>query len=213
MAEIMHEELEDFQLYQSAITEITELRYISKEYYKTWLENNKVLYKSAPKGKLKSTKVECRFCGIYGWLFKLFSYFEYEKEVMKALEEFDFLNVVNENDVLHWLVQYEKTGLLLFEMGCEFFDTDFVIIKNGSLQLLEDEDIYLALKDFEVLNKFQDTHNSLYFEMLEKYTTEEKIEYEFLNSDDEFEEPELTEEESDNRSSLKYHLLKRGIIY
>lgn len=209
----MDKEIKDFQLYQSAITEITELKYVSKEYYKTWLETNKVLYESAQKEKLKRTKIECRFCGIYGWLFKLYCYFEYEKEAIKALEEFDFLNMEYENDVLNWLVQYEKTGLILFEMGCEFFDTDFVTVKNGNVQLLEDEDIYLALRDFEVLNKFQETHNSLYFVMLEKYTTEEKIVYTFLNPDDEFEEPELTEEESNNRSSLKYHLLKRGIIH
>lgn len=208
----MNEELKNFKLYQLALTEITEMRFISKEYCKIWLETNKVLYESMPKGKSKSTSIVYRFCGIYGWLFKLYSYFEYEQEALKALEEFDFLIKEQENDVLHWLVQYEKTGMILFEMGFEYFDTDFVTIENDNVQLLEGEDIYFSLKDFEVLNKFQETHNSLYFEMLEKYTTREKIVYEFLNPDDEFEEPELTEEESNNRSSLKYHLLKRGII-
>ena len=195
-----------------AITEITELSFVSKEYCMIWLKTYETLYENKSEKKFKLPDVMCRFDAIYGILSWLFSYFEYEQEALKAMDEFSFLNKDQENDVLHWLVQYEKTGMILFVMGFEFFDND-AIIKKDSLQLLEDENIYLALKDFEVLNKFQETHNSLYFEMLEKYTTEEKIVYEFINPDDEFEELVLTEEESDNRSSLKYHLLKRGINY
>lgn len=91
-------------------------------------------------------------------------YLPKHKDAKKAVEEYNELNLADENDLLKWLVKYEETqdGLAFFiDLYLEDDDAEFFEIHN----------VRLKMSDFEYIIKLYHLSTRHYYDMLEKYTT------------------------------------------
>lgn len=138
--------------------------FLSKSDYLSWIKKYNSLFEQCQLDKNADKKFKLTFIH----LSKLASYFQYEQEVEMALKEFQALNQTQEIVILTWLVKYEKLGLILFEMGFEYFDNDREYENNFISLFPNQKEIYINQDDFNKLLKFQITHNTLYWDKLQK---------------------------------------------
>lgn len=176
--------INDLLLYKETI--------IGVEIYAQWLEKHQQLYKithpsaedgvfglikksldkrgNAEDSNSKETSSDSdNFYWMYSHIKEVYEdyYLPKHKDAKKAVEEYNELNLADENDLLKWLVKYEETqnGLAFFiDLYLEDDDAEFFEIHNVRLKTL----------DFEYIIKLCHLSIGHYYDMLEKYTTSKK---------------------------------------
>ncbi|WP_143037718.1 hypothetical protein [Paenimyroides marinum] len=174
--------------YISAINELLQYKetIIGVEIYAQWLEKHQQLYnRTLPNRKVglfklivdaldkkgkdanpQETSISDNFYWMYRHIKEVYEdyYLPKHKDAKKAIEEYNELNLADENDLLKWLVKYEETYNKLgffMDLYLEDDDTEFFEIHN----------VRLKTSDFEYIIKLCHLSTEHYYDMLDKYTT------------------------------------------
>jgi len=186
----------------TALNEIKQLNdcEISKEEIITWIKSYEELYNSM-NWINNFYKHHYSFCWLYYHINEIYKFLIIENEANIAIDEYKFINLNNEIDLLNWLVKYEHLYYELLLLCANIVTEES--LQTGNSILHKDYNIYFKtdiLKNCIELEELIDKH---YNEKLNKYNTLSQAEQENqIPFDDNYE----------NTSSLKYHLEKRGII-
>src|SRR5690554_2077459 len=177
--------------YKSATEELLQYKetIIGVEIYAQWLEKHQQLYNTTyptstdrifelikksldKRGKAEDSNSEepvsesDSFYWMYRHIKEVYEdyYLPKHKDAKNAVEEYNELNLANENDLLKWLVTYEEiqNGLVFFiDLYLEDDDAEFFEIHN----------VRLKTSDFEYIIKLCYLFVEHYYDMLKKYTT------------------------------------------
>jgi hypothetical protein len=175
---------------------------ISSKIYFPWLEKYYSLFKSfnLPPINCIYPDVVCEFYYLCNDLEDL-KLFLAENELAKiAIDEFEKVDITNENQLLSWLTKFEKSGkalvLFLYEINNESSeDTSFYEVEN----------LKINASEFQTIVVFKQIFDKYYYDALEKYcvfTEDERVQ--FINEMNEM---------SNFTESLAYNLQKRGIVF
>jgi hypothetical protein len=176
---------------------------ITKEQIIKWVDDHEELYNSM--NWMTWTNLPYRdqshFNQVYIDIYKVYEFLFLEDKALKALEEFRTIEIENELPLLQWLAKFE----CLFDL-LSFLHPDVVSeesMNSGIIILHKDYTAFFKtelLKNCIEVSGIFDTH---YYVKLKKHSTLTKKEEEDLTPfDDDYEQ----------KSSLKYHLKKRGLI-
>lgn len=186
----------------TALNEIKQLNdcEISKEEIITWIKSYEELYNSM-NWINNFYKHHYSFYWLYYHINEIYKFLIIENEANIAIDEYKFINLNNEIDLLNWLVKYEHLYYELLLLCTNIVTEES--LQTGNSILHKDYNIYFKtdiLKNCIELEELIDKH---YNEKLNKYNTLSQAEQENqIPFDDDYEDT----------SSLKYHLEKRGII-
>lgn len=175
--------------------------YLTKEEYTYWLQKHEELFGIF---QLPPTlyKPAVTFYRLYSYLKLIFIYSTFEQKSLKASEDYFNINTENETEVLTWLVIYEALGLNLTLLMVDYLGEAIETAENLRFEI-EGCNLNVDIDDLKSTFFFKIKFDEHYWAMLEKYETIS-----------EEEESKLEEgiEESENRTSLAFHLKQRGII-
>ncbi|MBC7426386.1 MAG: hypothetical protein H7321_07610 [Bacteroidia bacterium] len=154
---------------------------ISKEFIKEWLDR----FKSLSEVYFDNVILNYSFVDEFLKLHSNFSYIIENLEVLplakEAIQEFDLLEVTGELDLLQWVIKYEEPGLKLFPF--EFFwehDIEKPTFETLGYKMLTADQI--------ILEEFANIFDDLYWDFLQRYKPEDRIdnEIEYINSDNNY---------------------------
>jgi hypothetical protein len=179
-----------------------DVAYLTKEDYVDWIEKYDGLYEEifSPFDSFNGFE---KFIWIHNWLKEYADYLKYEIGAKTALEEFGKINLMNESELLRWLVRYEDLGGKLIHVGIRIFNMEGGNVLGIYERVFKDYDIFIAVSDYMNLINFSICFNKYHMNMWKKY---------LIVSDEEFCESESTREEIEQHYSLKYNLMERGMI-
>ncbi len=127
------------------------------------------------------------------------------KEIAKSGLRFYYNRIKrsrNEKMMLHWLVEYEKLNNDLFSLQYFYFGLENETFEEY-VNINGEDAVYLSAGDFKFQLKFLQIYTGYYWDMLDKYTTVPKEQWDSLADGT---------EASEKRTSLTYHLQQRGMI-
>jgi hypothetical protein len=175
--------------------------FLTKEEYTHWLQKHKDLF-----GRFQlppmSYKIAVNFYELYSYLKSFLKYTVFEQESLKASEHYFNINTENENELLAWLVKYETLGDNLTLLLVDYFDETCQALRSFKFES-EGCNLNVDINDIKSTFFFKLKFDEYYWSMLEKYKA--------ISEEEESELKEGTEE-SANRTSLTYHLRKRGLL-
>lgn len=186
----------------SAINEIQQFNdsEISKEDIIAWIKKYEDVYNSL-NWTNNFYKNHYSFYWLYYHINQIYKFLIIENEAKKAIDEFKFINLDNEIDLLKWLVKYEHFYYELILLCANIITEES--LQTGNSILHQDYTVYFKTNILQNCIDLQGLIDKHYNEKLNKYNT-------------------LSQEEQENQipfddnyqdiSSLKYHLEKRGII-
>ncbi|WP_181182492.1 hypothetical protein [Sphingobacterium lumbrici] len=172
---------------------------IDKTIYTAWLDKFKLTHLSLNTYAYTHSYVFERFDNLYLGLKELANYLENDNSAKNALHEFEEIDIHNEEDLLKWLVKYEKTAdnLVLFLE----IHGDINPYKLEESSYFEIEFLKIDVTDFKNIIRFKILVDEYYWEMLDRYKT-------YDNNEESSNQRDL--EITENSTSLSYHLNKRG---
>lgn len=139
------------------------------------------------------------FYFLYCAIDELYSFTRNEHTSRMAFDEYHKEAEIDEKFLLFWASKYEETGnnltLFLYD-GIDYEHPD-------NNEFFDVRGYKILTKDFENLIKFKGLHDSIYWDLLDKYTTYAYTDELWDGKDEEY---------NHNRSLLTYHLKARGII-
>ena len=164
------------QLCQKAIDEIssTDKTYLTKDDYIYWLEKYKGL-----KDSLKDIHIVFNKTGVFSDIYFSFSemveFLEYEADAFKGLQEFKLIDVSNETQLIQFLLKFEDSirnldSLIYFYLPSE--EEPY----QGFVEFKKKHRIYISVSDYQTVLRFINKFNPIYWEAVEKYITENRIE-------------------------------------
>ena len=184
----------------TALNEIKQLNdcEISKEQIITWIKSYEELYNSM-NWINNFYKHHYSFYWLYYHINEIYKFLLIENEAKIAIDEFKYINLDNEIDLLKWLVKFEHFHYNLILLHPNIVTEES--LKSGRINLYKDYNIYFKTEILKNCIDLQELLEKHYYEKLNKYNT-------------------LSQEEQENQipfdvdyektSSLKYHLEKRG---
>lgn len=164
------------QLCQKAIDEISssDITYLAKDDYIYWLEKYKGL-----KDSLKDIHIVFNKTGVFSDIYFSFSemveFLEYEADAFKGLQEFKLIDGSNESQIIQFLLKYEDIirnldSIIYFYMPSE--EEPY----QGFVEFKKRQKIYISVSDYQIVLRFINKFNPIYWEAVEKYITENSIE-------------------------------------
>jgi hypothetical protein len=193
-------QLQNFKMAYDEIIKPGEV-FLTKEEYTHWLQKHKELF-----GRFQlppiSYKSAVDFYELYSYLKSFLKYTVFEQESLKASEDYLNLNIENENEILAWLVKYETLGDNLILLLIDYFDESCQALRSFKFET-EGCNLNVDINDIKSTFFFKLKFDEHYWAMLEKYTTLPNEQWHTL---------EEGTEASEKRTSLTYHLNKRGML-
>jgi hypothetical protein len=186
----------------TALNEIKQLNdcEISKEQIITWIKSYEELYNSM-NWINNFYKHHYSFYWLYYHINEIYKFLIIENEAKIAIDEFKYINLDNEIDLLKWLVKYEHLYYELILLCANIVTEES--LQTGNSLLHQDYTVYFKTNILQNCIDLQELIDKYYYEKLNKYNTLSQEEQENqIPFDDDYE----------HTSSLKYHLEKRGII-
>lgn len=186
----------------TALNEIKQLNdcEISKDEIITWIKSYEELYNSM-NWINNFYKHHYSFYWLYYHINEIYKFLIIENEAKIAIDEFKYINLDNEIDLLKWLVKYEHLYYELILLCANIVTEES--LQTGNSLLHKDYTVYFKTNILQNCIDLQELIDNHYNEKLNKYNTLTQEEQENqIPFDDDYE----------NTSSLKYHLEKRGII-
>jgi len=192
-------------LKNKSITALNEIKQhndceISKEQIITWIKSYEELYNSM-NWINNYYKYHYSFYELYYHINEVYKFLMIENEAKIAIDEFKYINLDNEIDLLKWLVKYEHLYYELILLCANIVTEES--LQTGNCVLHKDHTVYFKTNILQNCIDLQELLEKHYYEKLNKYNTLSQEEQENqMPFDDDYEDA----------SSLKYHLEKRGII-
>lgn len=192
-------------LKNKSITALNEIKQhndceISKEQIITWIKSYEELYNSM-NWINNFYKHHYSFYWLYYHINEIYKFLMIENEAKIAIDEFKYINLDNEIDLLKWLVKYEHLYYELILLCANIVTEES--LQTGNSLLHKDYTVYFKTNILQNCIDLQELLEKHYYEKLNKYNTLSQEEKENqMPFDDDYEDA----------SSLKYHLEKRGII-
>ena len=192
-------------LKNKSITALNEIKQhndceISKEQIITWIKSYEELYNSM-NWINNFYKHHYSFYWLYYHINEIYKFLMIENEAKIAIDEFKYINLDNEIDLLKWLVKYEHLYYELILLCANIVTEES--LQTGNCVLHKDHTVYFKTNILQNCIDLQELLEKHYYEKLNKYNTLSQEEKENqMPFDDDYEDA----------SSLKYHLEKRGII-
>ena len=192
-------------LKNKSITALNEIKQhndceISKEQIITWIKSYEELYNSM-NWINNFYKHHYSFYWLYYHINEIYKFLMIENEAKIAINEFKYINLDNEIDLLKWLVKYEHLYYELILLCANIVTEES--LQTGSCVLHKDHTVYFKTNILQNCIDLQELLEKHYYEKLNKYNTLSQEEQENqMPFDDDYEDA----------SSLKYHLQIRGII-
>ena len=186
----------------TALNEIKQLNdcEISKEQIITWIKSYEELYNSM-NWINNFYKHHYSFYWLYYHINEIYKFLMIENEAKIAIDEFKYINLDNEIDLLKWLVKYEHLYYELILLCANIVTEES--LQTGNCVLHKDHTVYFKTNILQNCIDLQELLEKHYYEKLNKYNTLSQEEQENqMPFDDDYEDA----------SSLKYHLQIRGII-
>ena len=186
----------------TALNEIKQLNNceISKEEIITWIKSYEELYNSM-NWINNFYKHHYSFYWLYYHINEIYNFLMIENEAKIAIDEFKYINLDNEIDLLKWLVKYEHLYYELILLCANIVTEES--LQTGNSLLHKDYTVYFKTNILQNCIDLQELLEKHYYEKLNKYNTLSQEEQENqMPFDDDYEDA----------SSLKYHLQIRGII-
>ena len=186
----------------TALNEIKQLNdcEISKEQIITWIKSYEELYNSM-NWINNFYKHHYSFYWLYYHINEIYKFLIIENEAKIAINEFKYINLDNEIDLLKWLVKYEHLYYELILLCANIVTEES--LQTGNCVLHKDHTVYFKTNILQNCIDLQELLEKHYYEKLNKYNTLSQEEQENqMPFDDDYEDA----------SSLKYHLQIRGII-
>lgn len=186
----------------TALNEIKQLNdsEISKEEIITWIKSYEELYNSM-NWINNFYKHHYSFYWLYYHINEIYKFLIIENEAKIAIDEFKYINLDNEIDLLKWLVKYEHLYYELILLCANIVTEES--LQTGNSLLHQDYTVYFKTNILQNCIDLQELIDKHYYEKLNKYNTLSQEEQENqIPFDDDY----------DKTSSLKYHLQIRGII-
>ena len=186
----------------TALNEIKQLNNceISKEEIITWIKSYEELYNSM-NWINNFYKHHYSFYWLYYHINEIYKFLIIENEAKIAINEFKYINLDNEIDLLKWLVKYEHLYYELILLCANIVTEES--LQTGNCVLHKDHTVYFKTNILQNCIDLQELLEKHYYEKLNKYNTLSQEEQENqMPFDDDYEDA----------SSLKYHLQIRGII-
>ena len=186
----------------TALNEIKQLNNceISKEEIITWIKSYEELYNSM-NWINNFYKHHYSFYWLYYHINEIYKFLMIENEAKIAIDEFKYINLDNEIDLLKWLVKYEHLYYELILLCANIVTEES--LQTGNCVLHKDHTVYFKTNILQNCIDLQELLEKHYYEKLNKYNTLSQEEQENqMPFDDDYEDA----------SSLKYHLQIRGII-
>ncbi|CAH0336592.1 hypothetical protein FVB9288_02300 [Flavobacterium sp. CECT 9288] len=173
---------------------------ISKDEIFTWIKRYEELYISMNRIN-NFYKYHYSFYWLYEHINQIYKFLMIENEAKIAIDEFKSISLIDEIDLLKWLVKQEHLyNLLILLFGNVVSEES---LKTGKCVLHQDYTVYFKIDILKNCINLQELLEKYYYEKLNKYNTLSPEEQENqIPFDDGYEET----------SSLKYHLQLRGII-
>ena len=141
------------------------------------------------------------FYWLYYHINEIYKFLMIENEAKIAIDEFKYINLDNEIDLLKWLVKYEHLYYELILLCANIVTEES--LQTGNSLLHKDYTVYFKTNILQNCIDLQELLEKHYYEKLNKYNTLSQEEQENqIPFDDDYEKT----------SSLKYHLQIRGII-
>ena len=141
------------------------------------------------------------FYWLYYHINEIYKFLMIENEAKIAIDEFKYINLDNEIDLLKWLVKYEHLYYELILLCANIVTEES--LQTGNCVLHKDHTVYFKTNILQNCIDLQELLEKHYYEKLNKYNTLSQEEQENqMPFDDDYEKT----------SSLKYHLQIRGII-
>jgi hypothetical protein len=191
------------QKFKSAYEEIIKPGdvYLTKEVYTYWLQKHEGLFGMFQLPPMLY-KPEVVFYDLYSYLKSILEYMAFEQESMNAAADYFNIDTENEKEILAWLVKYEALGDNLTLLLVDYFDDSDEMPYSLKLDI-EDCNLNIDIEDIKSAYFFMLRFDEHYWTMLEKYTTLPNEQWHTL---------EEGTEASEKRTSLTYHLNKRGML-
>ena len=192
-------------LKNKSITALNEIKQhndceISKEQIITWIKSYEELYNSM-NWINNFYKHHYSFYWLYYHINEIYKFLIIENEAKIAINEFKYINLDNEIDLLKWLVKYEHLYYELILLCANIVTEES--LQTGNSLLHKDYTVYFKTNILQNCIDLQELLEKHYYEKLNKYNTLSQEEQENqMPFDDDYEDA----------SSLKYHLQIRGII-
>ena len=192
-------------LKNKSITALNEIKQhndceISKEQIITWIKSYEELYNSM-NWINNFYKHHYSFYWLYYHINEIYKFLIIENEAKIAIDEFKYINLDNEIDLLKWLVKYEHLYYELILLCANIVTEES--LQTGNCVLHKDHTVYFKTNILQNCIDLQELLEKHYYEKLNKYNTLSQEEQENqMPFDDDYEDA----------SSLKYHLQIRGII-
>ena len=192
-------------LKNKSITALNEIKQhndceISKEQIITWIKSYEELYNSM-NWINNFYKHHYSFYWLYYHINEIYKFLMIENEAKIAIDEFKYINLDNEIDLLKWLVKYEHLYYELILLCANIVTEES--LQTGNCVLHKDHTVYFKTNILQNCIDLQELLEKHYYEKLNKYNTLSQEEQENqMPFDDDYEDA----------SSLKYHLQIRGII-
>jgi hypothetical protein len=171
---------------------------ISKDQIITWVKEYEDFYNSLDWFDLlykNLSPFHCCFYHIKG----IYDFILLEDKAAIALEEFKSVNLEEEIQLLKWLVKFEHFHFNLILLHPNIVTEES--LKSGRINLYKDYTIYFKTEVLKNCIDLEALFDNYYYEKLNKYNT--------LSKEDQEKEIPF-DEDYEKRSSLKYHLEKRG---
>jgi hypothetical protein len=192
-------------LKNKSITALNEIKQhndceISKEQIITWIKSYEDLYNSM-NWINNFYKHHYFFYWLYYHINEIYKFLMIENEAKIAIDEFKYINLDIEIDLLKWLVKYEHLYYELILLCANIVTEES--LQTGNCVLHKDHTVYFKTNILQNCIDLQELLEKHYYEKLNKYNTLSQEEQENqMPFDDDYEDA----------SSLKYHLEKRGLI-
>lgn len=172
---------------------------VPKFFYCSWLNQHSELIANYELPPIYN-KTLYRFYTLYHLLEDFVELLNFEDEATKIIDHYNKLEIINETELLKWLVVNEKYLYFMFSYDCFISEEN---LKTSQIKLSKEFNVLIDTKDYKNGIQFKTLFDKNYWSMLDKYTT--------LSDDDRTKLISGTEE-YENQISLKYYLKKREII-
>jgi len=176
-----------------------ENKILSKEDCLYWLEKHIELHKMLPPF-YSDYKDFYNFQFLYDSLTELTACFNYEQEVLLALDKFSTIDCCNEEDLLIWLTNFEALNDKIFSSYFSYLHIEEAPVRE-LINLSKKINLKISVADYKNIIEFCKKFDYYYYPLVEKY-------YTYAN-DEEFNDDDFASY-SQKLSSLSYHLLRRN---
>lgn len=140
---------------------------IDKRIYCAWLEKHSELKQSLNISLATNNTDIGNFFWLYDGITDLKEFLQSDDFAKQAIQEFQTIEKSNEQQLLKWLVKYEKTGRNLTLFLYEYYEDDF----PKDIPYYKISNLMIDKSDFKNIAEFKFLFDECYWNTLEKYNT------------------------------------------